>query len=120
MTTSESDDQLRRRLVRIARLMDSSIRIPIIGKRIGWDAVIGLVPGVGDLAGAVISGYIVVAAVRLGAPGKTVARMAGNVGLEALVGAVPLLGDIFDMAFRANERNVALLEQHLDQDKTSA
>ncbi len=109
------DEQLRRRLVRIARLMDSSIRIPVIGKRIGWDAVIGLVPGVGDAAGALISAYIVLAAAKLGAPGGVLLRMSGNVVLEMLVGAVPLLGDLFDMMFRANERNVALLEKHLQQ-----
>ena len=115
MTQTEIDEeQLRRRLTRIARLMDSSIRIPIIGRRIGWDAVIGLIPGVGDAAGALISLYIVVAAMRLGAPGGVVARMIGNIGLETLVGVVPLLGDLFDMAFRANMRNVALLEQHLE------
>lgn len=109
------NERLRRRLVRIARLMDSSIRLPIIGKRIGWDAVIGLIPGIGDVAGALISGYIVLAAMKLGAPAGVITRMAGNVGVEMLVGAVPLLGDLFDMAFRANERNVALLEEHLDK-----
>ncbi|MDH3645611.1 MAG: DUF4112 domain-containing protein [Gammaproteobacteria bacterium] len=115
MTQPDVDEeQLRRRLTRIARLMDNSIRIPIIGRRIGWDAVIGLIPGVGDAAGAIISGYIVVAAMRLGAPAGVVARMIGNVGLETLIGAVPLLGDVFDMAFRANLRNVALLEEHLE------
>ena len=113
--TRLDDERLRRRLVRIARSMDSSIRIPIIGKRIGWDAVIGLIPGVGDAAGALISAYIVIAAARLGAPAGVITRMVGNVGLEMLVGVVPLLGDLFDMAFRANERNVALLENHLDQ-----
>ncbi|NNF62029.1 MAG: DUF4112 domain-containing protein [Gammaproteobacteria bacterium] len=109
------NERLRRRLVSLARLMDSSIRIPVIGKRIGWDAVIGLVPGIGDAAGALISGYIVVAAMKLGAPARVITRMAGNVGVEMLVGAVPLVGDLFDMAFRANERNVALLEEHLDK-----
>lgn len=116
MATPASNAQqlaLRRRLARIARLMDSSIRIPVIGKRIGWDAVIGLVPGVGDVAGAAISGYIVLAAAQLGVPKQAIARMLGNIGIETLLGAVPLLGDLFDMAFRANERNVAIIERHL-------
>lgn len=104
---------LRRRLARIARTMDSSIRIPLIGKRIGWDAVLGLIPGVGDLAGAAISAYIVVAAARLGVPRSGLARMLGNIGIETVIGAVPLLGDLFDMAFRANLRNVAVIEKHL-------
>ena len=109
------EQKLRLRLARIAHLMDTSIRIPVIGKRIGWDAVIGLIPGVGDAAGALISGYIVIAATRLGAPGHVVARMIGNVGLEMLAGTVPVLGDLFDMAYRANVRNVALLEDHLEK-----
>jgi len=115
--TPLDDERLRRRLFRIARTMDSSIRIPVIGKRIGWDAIIGLVPGVGDAAGAIISAYIVIAAAKLGAPAGVVTRMIGNVGVEMLVGVVPILGDLFDMAFRANERNVALLEKHLDQSR---
>ena len=94
--------------------MDSSIRIPVIGKKIGWDAIIGLVPGIGDLAGAVISGYIVVSAAKLGVPRGAQARMVANIGLETLIGAVPLVGDLFDMAFRANLRNVALIERHLE------
>lgn len=104
---------LRRRLARIARIMDSSIRVPVIGKRIGWDAVLGLIPGVGDLAGAAISGYIVLAALQLGVPKGGIVRMLGNIGVETLIGAVPVVGDLFDMAFRANERNVAIVEQHL-------
>lgn len=104
---------LRRRIARLARVMDSSIRVPVVGKRIGWDAVIGLIPGIGDLAGAAISGYIVVAAMRLGVPRRGIARMVANVGMETLVGAVPVFGDFFDMAFRANERNVAVIDRHL-------
>ena len=106
--------KLRRRLAHIARFMDDSIRVPIIGKRIGWDAVLGLIPGAGDVAGALISGYIVVVAWRLGVPAGAVAKMLANIGIETLVGAVPVLGDFFDMAFKANVRNVALLEKHLD------
>lgn len=97
---------------RLSQLLDNSIPLPG-GMRIGWDAVIGLVPGVGDMAGVLLSGYIVVQALRLGAPAPVLVRMLGNVGIEALVGAVPLLGDIFDAAFKANVRNVRLLEQHL-------
>lgn len=115
MTPGSAEHKKRHeRLTRLARMMDSSIRIPIIGRRIGWDAIIGLIPGIGDFAGAVISGYIVLGAIRLGAPRGLVARMIGNVGLETLIGAVPVLGDVFDMAFRANLRNVALLDKHLE------
>jgi hypothetical protein len=97
---------------RLSRLLDDSIPLPG-GMRIGWDAIIGLVPGVGDMAGVLLSGFIVVQALRLGAPAPVLARMLGNVAIESLVGAVPLLGDLFDAAFKANMRNVRLLEQYL-------
>ena len=95
-----------------ARLLDSQFRIPGTNIRFGLDAVAGLVPGVGDFAGAVASAYFIYEAARLGAPGTVLARMVTNVGLEALVGAVPILGDLFDVAFKANNRNMRLLEQH--------
>ncbi|MBT8144136.1 MAG: DUF4112 domain-containing protein [Gammaproteobacteria bacterium] len=104
---------LRRRLARLARFMDSAFRIPIIGKRIGWDAILGLVPGVGDLAAAGISLYILAAAWQLGVPKSALARMLANIGFETVIGSVPVLGDVFDMAFKANERNVALIEKHV-------
>ena len=97
---------------RLAQLLDNSIPLPG-GARIGWDAVLGLIPGVGDAAGALLSGYIVVQALRLGAPAPVLTRMLGNIATEALVGAVPFLGDVFDAAFKANARNARLLEQHL-------
>jgi hypothetical protein len=98
-----------RRLDRLAYLLDDSIPIPGTGRRVGLDAVIGLVPGVGDAAGAVLSGYIVLEAARLGAPFPVLARMLLNVGAEALMGAIPFLGDLFDAAWKANDRNVRLL-----------
>ena len=115
---SADQQELRLRLARIARLMDSSIRVPIIGKRIGWEAIIGLVPGVGDVAGGLISAYIVLAAKQLGVSWPVVVRMMGNIGLEVVVGTVPLLGDLFDMAFRANLKNVALMEDYLERESS--
>lgn len=76
--------------------------------------MIGLVPGIGDGAGALLSLYVLVQAARLGVDRATLLRMAGNVALEALVGVVPLAGDLFDAAFKANLRNVRLLRGHLD------
>lgn len=98
----------------LARLLDDSIPIPGTGRRIGVDAVIGLVPGFGDGAGALLSLYVIVQAARLGVDRATLLRMAGNVAVEALVGVVPLAGDLFDAAFKANLRNVRLLRGHLD------
>ena len=95
-----------------ARLLDSRFRIPGTGIRFGLDAIIGLVPGVGDFAGAIASSYFIYEAARLGAPAPVLARMVTNVGLEALIGAIPILGDLFDVAFKANNRNMRLLEQH--------
>ncbi len=93
--------------------MDAGIRIPGTNLRFGLDPILGLVPGAGDAAGAVLAGWILVEAIRLGASRATVLRIAGNVALDALVGAVPLLGDIFDFAWKANLRNVALLERYV-------
>jgi small-conductance mechanosensitive channel len=81
--------------------------------RVGLDAALGLVPCVGDLAGAAVSAYVLLVAARLGASPAVLGRMLVNTGIDALVGAVPLLGDLFDIGWRANSRNVALLERHL-------
>jgi hypothetical protein len=75
--------------------------------------LIGLIPGLGDIAGAVFSGYIVLVATRLGAPASVVARMLLNIGVDTVVGSVPVLGDLFDVAWKSNQMNVALLERHL-------
>ena len=99
----------------LARLLDSAIRIPGTNIRFGLDSVIGLVPGVGDLTGAALSGYILLSAARLGVPSPILAKMVLNLGVDALVGTIPLLGDLFDVAFRANTRNAALLESYIGE-----
>ena len=104
----------RTRVHRMARLMDSSIRLPG-GFRIGVDGLVGLVPGVGDLAAAGASFYIVAQAARAGVPGRALARMVLNVALDAVVGAIPILGDVFDVAFKANLRNARLMDEYLDR-----
>lgn len=97
----------------LARALDSAVGVPGTTFRVGLDPLLGLVPGGGDLAGAALSGYIVLTGVRLGAPSAVVARMIGNVALDTVVGTVPLLGDIFDAGWKSNLRNVALIEQHV-------
>ena len=104
-----------RRLDSLSYLLDNSIRVPGTNARFGADAVIGLIPGFGDAAGALMSAYIVLQAARLGAPVASLMRMLLNVGIEALFGAVPVLGDLFDAAFKANARNVAILRGELDR-----
>ena len=103
------------RLRWLGNLLDNSIRVPGTNFRFGLDTIIGLVPGVGDLAGGALSLYIVVEAARMGVPRPLLARMGYNVAVDALVGAVPLLGDLFDAGFKANLRNLALVQQHVDR-----
>lgn len=98
----------------LAWLLDNSIRLPLINYRIGLDALIGLIPGLGDMAGMILSSYIVLQAIRLGAPNAVLQRMVLNIGIEALIGLVPVAGDIFDATFKANARNVQLLSAMLD------
>ena len=98
---------------KFAYWLDAGIRIPGTNLRFGLDPILGLIPGAGDAAGAVLAGWILVEAIRLGASRATVIRIASNVALDAAVGAVPLIGDIFDFAWKANLRNVTLLERHL-------
>ncbi|MEX2177663.1 MAG: DUF4112 domain-containing protein [Gemmatimonadaceae bacterium] len=95
----------------LARVLDSAVGIPGTNIRVGLDAVIGLIPGAGDVIGAGLSGYIVLAAVRAGAPTPVILRMLGNVLLDTAVGSIPVLGDLFDVAFRSNMRNAVLLER---------
>ncbi|HEY0133032.1 MAG TPA: DUF4112 domain-containing protein [Nannocystis sp.] len=99
----------------LTRVMDGAITIPGTGIRIGLDPILGLLlPVVGDWIGAATSGYIIVQGARLGASRATLMRMAGNLAVDLLVGSVPVLGDIFDMGFRANERNLALISAHIE------
>ena len=97
----------------LARILDSAVRVPGTGIAFGLDSIVGLVPVVGDLAGAAMSGYIVLAAARLGVTPAVVTRMILNLGVDTVVGSVPLLGDLFDVGYRANLRNAALLDRHL-------
>ena len=101
------------RLRSLSYLLDSSFRLPVLGTRIGLDPIVGLIPGFGDALMLLPAGYIVFEAYRLGVPRRTVLRMALNIGVETLFGAVPILGDIFDATFKANLRNLILLERHL-------
>ena len=103
------------RLEQFAHLMDTAFVIPGINRRVGLDAVIGLVPVIGDAAGMLLASYIVYEARRLGAPRWLLARMALNIAFDGAIGAVPLAGDIFDAAFKANRRNVRLLRRHLER-----
>jgi Domain of unknown function (DUF4112) len=101
------------RLRRLGYLLDNSIPIPGTRFRIGLEAIAGLVPGVGDLVGGGFSVYIILQAARMGVPASLLARMGWNLLIDVVVGAIPFLGDLFDAGFKANLRNLALLDRHV-------
>lgn len=109
---AEDVAQRLRRIRRLAWVLDAAFRLPGIRFRVGVDALVGLLPVGGPVVMGLVSLYIVWEAWRLKAPASLLARMMGNVLLETLVDTVPVAGDLFDAAFKANLRNVALLEQH--------
>lgn len=100
----------------LADWLDTRFRIPGTNLRFGFDSIIGLIPGVGDLVTTLLGAYIIVRARELGAPPLLQARMVLNLVIDAVVGAVPLLGDIFDFAFKSHLRNVRLLLRWLEQE----
>jgi hypothetical protein len=101
------------RLEALARLMDSAVRVPGTNVTLGLDALLGLVPIVGNLATTLISSYLILEARRHGVSKFMLMRMIGNVGVDALISAVPIVGNVGDVFFKANRRNVALLRKHL-------
>jgi hypothetical protein len=101
-------------LRRFATLMDEEFAIPGLRQRIGLDALLGLVPGVGDAGGALLSTWIILGALRHHVPAVHVLRMVLNVAIDTVVGAVPVLGDVFDMLFKENVDNVELILRHRD------
>jgi hypothetical protein len=105
------DDRLRH-LDNLSEILDSAFAIPGTRFRIGLDGILGLIPGIGDATGAALSLYLIFEAVRLGLPLSTLLRMVGNVAIETAVGAIPIVGDIFDIAWKANMRNMALVRTH--------
>lgn len=100
------------RLDRLATLLDTAFVLPGTNIRFGADALIGLVPGIGDGVTTALAAFIVYEAHRLGVPRRVLIRMIGNVAIDGVVGAVPVFGDLFDVAFRANRRNVRILREH--------
>jgi hypothetical protein len=117
MSASSTDPLVRART--LARLLDSAVRIPGTDMRFGLDPVLGLVPGLGDLVGAAMSGYIILLGAQLGAPRMVIARMLANVAIDTVGGSLPVLGDLFDAGWKSNNRNVELLERTLGLPETS-
>lgn len=103
------------RITALARVLDDAFLIPGTNRRIGLDAVIGLVPGIGDAVSTLLASYIIWEARQLGIPRWKIARMIGNVAVDTAVGAIPLAGDLFDFAFKANRRNLRIVLDHLGE-----
>lgn len=114
------DEPALRRIRTVARVLDDAVRIPGTDIRIGLDPLLSAIPSpAGDIAGAGLSLYIVLEAANLGVPYTTIVRMIANIGIDAAIGSVPVVGALFDAAWKANKRNVELLERHLDANDRS-
>lgn len=109
------NDATLQRLDRLAYWLDERFRLPGTNVRMGLDGLLGLIPGIGDVLGGLLSAYILLEAWRLGLPNSVLVRMLSNIGIDVFVGAVPLFGDLFDIGWKANRRNVNLLLRHLRQ-----
>lgn len=111
----ENLKRVRARIERLAWLLDDSIPVPGTQRRFGLDPILGLIPGAGDLVGALLSLYVVGEAARLGTPQKLIWKMLGNVALEVVIGVIPVIGDLFDFVWKANSRNRQMLLEYIDQ-----
>jgi len=103
------------RVRKLAHLLDSSFGLPGTSVRFGLDSLLGLIPGIGDIVGGLLSGYIVYEALRLHAPKRLLLRMLGNIAIDTAIGAIPIAGDLFDVVWKANRRNLQLLNRHVRQ-----
>jgi Domain of unknown function (DUF4112) len=104
--------ELEESLESLSRYLDDWIKIPVVGWRFGLDALIGLIPNVGDTITSVASFYILIAGVRYGVPKITILRMAFNIGLDYVVGSIPVIGDAFDFVWKSNKKNMNLIREH--------
>lgn len=106
---------VRQRIEAMERLLEGLIEVPGLGRKVGLDALLGLVPVAGDVVAAALGLYLVWEARNLGMPRWQLWRMAGNVGFDTLIGAVPVAGDLFDFLYRSNTRNLKIVRRHLDK-----
>jgi len=114
MRQAVRSDSALREVAFIAKWMDSKFRIPGTDIRFGLDGILGLIPGVGDLSTFAVSSYMMVIMAKNGASGYVLARMALNIIVDALIGSIPVIGDLFDFAFKANIRNLKLMQEHFE------
>ncbi|WP_243371037.1 DUF4112 domain-containing protein [Microvirga solisilvae] len=116
-TAGPSREDSLARVALVAKLMDSAFLIPGLNRRVGLDAVLGLIPGVGDALSAALASYIIWEARQLGLPRWKIARMVANVAVDTAIGAIPLAGDVFDVFFKSNQRNLRIIHEHLGTPK---
>ncbi len=112
---NQNPEKTIRRLERLANLLDSRYRIPLTKIQVGWDSMLGLIPGIGDVLPVVFSLYIVIEAIRMRMPWNIILKMLGNVLLDFIIGLIPVFGDYFDIYWKANQRNVRLLRKHFER-----
>lgn len=112
---SEKDRDAAARIARVARMLDAQFTVPGTGIRLGIDGLIGIIPGIGDALGLVLSGYIYSEALRAGVRKRTLAAMGINTLLDTAIGAIPVLGDIFDIAYKSNMRNARLILRDMEK-----
>jgi len=112
-TSNKSQAASLRRLRRISHLLDNAIPIPGTKYRIGLDPILGLIPGGGDVIGSTFAGYVVFKSAQMGVPQETLVKMAANIVFDTVAGTVPVAGDLLDVAWKANVKNIELLDAHL-------
>lgn len=99
------------RLKLLSERLDNSIKIPGTNQKIGIDAIVGIIPILGDFIGVIFSTYILYSGIKMGVSSKIVKKMAANIAIEFIIGSIPIIGDIFDALWKANKRNVELIEE---------
>ncbi len=115
LPTGTDPQSVRQRVEGLERLLEGLFDVPLLGRKVGLDAVVGLVPGIGDVVTASMGLYLVWEARNLDMPRWQIWRMLGNVGIDALVGIVPVAGDLFDFLYRSNTKNLKIIRKHLDR-----
>ena len=103
------------RLERIAARFDSQFRMPLIGVKFGWDSILGLIPGVGDIATTLPSAFMIYEGTKMGVRRRALARMGANTMVDLTVGSIPVVGDLFDLHFKSHQRNVAVLRAEMSR-----
>lgn len=115
LPTGTDAQSVRKRIEMLERMLEGLVEVPLLGRKVGFDAIVGLVPGIGDIVTAAMGLYLVWEGRNLGISRWQIWRMLGNVGVDTVIGAVPVAGDLFDFLYRSNTRNLKIIRRHLDR-----